>query len=152
MKNFLIKSISTFLGTGYSPLASGTLASALCALLIWFLVPSAQSPIYPLIVFTSAGLAIPFCSIGEKFWSKTDDRHIVIDEAVGQAITYIWMPHDWRLFVIGFLLFRLYDVVKIPPAGRAQRIKGGLGVLLDDVIAGIYANIGLWIARYFLKI
>lgn len=152
MRNFLVKSIATFLGTGYFPVASGTVASALCSIIIWFFVSSTQSPFYLLGLFLLAIISIPFCSIGDKFWGKTDDRHIVIDEAVGQAITYLWIPHDWRLFLVGFFLFRFYDIIKIPPAGRAEKIKGGLGVLLDDVVAGIYANIGLWIMRYFLGV
>ena len=148
---FLIRLFATFLGTGYSPIASGTVASALAAAIIWFLLPT-QSPWYVLGTIAVIPLAVPFCAVGEKFWNKQDARQIVLDEAVGMAITYALMPKDWRLFIAGFLMFRAYDIVKIPPAGRAEKIKGGWGVLLDDVIVGIYANAGLWIIRYFAKI
>ena len=148
---YLIITFSTFLGTGYAPIASGTVASALAAAIIWFLLPT-QSPFYIIGAILAIPVAMPFCAVGEKFWNKEDARQIVLDEAVGMALTYALMPKDWRIFAIGFVMFRIYDVVKIPPAGRAEKIRGGWGVILDDVICGIYANAGLWIVRWFLKV
>ncbi len=145
------KIIATFFGMGYSPLASGTAGSALAAVIIWFFLPT-QSYWYIAGVLVFIPLAAPFCGVGEKFWKVEDSRKIVLDEAVGMAITYAYIQKDWRLFLVGFFLFRLYDIIKIPPAGAAEKIKGGWGVLLDDVVVGIYANIGLWIVIYFAKI
>ena len=144
----LIKKIlATFFGVGYCPVASGTAGSFAAAILIWFLVPT-QSIWFIAIVILTVPIAAFFCGVGEKFWNKADSGHIVLDEVIGMAITYMWMPKDWRIFLIGFLLFRFYDITKIPPAGAAEKIKGGWGVLLDDVVAGIYANIGLWIVGF----
>ena len=148
---FIQKLLATFFGAGYSPIASGTLGSAFAAILIWFLLPT-QSPWYIVGVLVAIPVTAPFCAVGEKLWGQKDARKIVLDEAVGMAITYLYMPKDWRLFLAGFFMFRLYDIVKIPPAGAAENIKGGWGVLLDDVIVGIYANVGLWIIRYFTGI
>ncbi|RKZ32545.1 phosphatidylglycerophosphatase A [bacterium] len=146
----IVKLIATFLGTGYSPIASGTVASMVSALLIWLFIPTQSIWYIPIVIFL-----IPvshfFCGVGTKFWGKTDASQIVLDEVVGMAITYMLIPKDLLLFVVGFFLFRVYDIFKIPPAGAAEKIKGGWGVLLDDVVAGIYANIGLWILHYFLQ-
>ncbi|MCD6594681.1 phosphatidylglycerophosphatase A [bacterium] len=142
------KIIATFLGAGYSPIASGTVGSFFAAVLIWFL--PTQSIWYVMSLIVLLPIAAYFCSFGEKFWNKEDASQIVFDEVIGMGITYAWMPKDWRIFVVGFFLFRIYDILKIPPANAAEKIKGGWGVLLDDVVVGIYANIGLWILRYFL--
>jgi len=145
------KLLATFFGAGYSPIASGTLGSALAAALIWFLLPT-QTPWYAIGTFAAAIIFVPICGVGEKLWAEKDSRKIVLDEAVGMAITYIYIPKDWRLFLAGFFMFRLYDIVKIPPAGAAEKLKNGWGVMMDDVIVGIYANIGLWIIWYIAGI
>ncbi len=143
------KAIATFFGAGYAPIASGTVGSFFAAVLIWFLIPT-QSIWYAISLIILLPIGAYFCGFGEKFWNKEDASQIVFDEVIGMGITYLWMPKDWRIFVVGFLLFRAYDILKIPPASAAEKIKGGWGVLLDDVVVGIYANIGLWILRYFL--
>ncbi len=148
---FIEKVIATFFGAGYSPIASGTVGSLVAAVVIWFLIPT-QSPYFVAGTLILIPVAAHFCGVGEKFWGKTDSGHIVLDEVMGMAITYFWMPKNIYIFAAGFLLFRAYDILKIPPAGAAEKIKGGWGVLLDDVIVGIYANIGLWILRYLLKV
>lgn len=145
------KLFATFFGLGYFSFASGSVGSAGAALLVWFILPT-KSPWYVLGTVLAIPVAGVLCGGGERLFGKTDAKQIVLDEAVGTAITYIGMPKDWRLFALGFFLFRLYDVVKIPPAGAAERLGGGWGVLLDDVVSGVYANIGLWIARYLLRI
>ena len=144
MRRFLVKLLTTFFGTGYFPIAPGSAGSLAAAAIIWFLIPN-NSIHYIIIIFILIPIVAWLCGHGKDFWGKTDARKIVIDEALGMAITYIWIPKKIPLFLIGFLLFRLYDIVKIPPASRAEKIPGGWGVLLDDVISGIYANIGLWI-------
>ena len=148
---FFKKFLASFFGAGYSPIAPGTAGSALAAIIIWLAVPT-QSIWYIVAVLALIPIAAMLCGVGEKFWNEKDANKITIDEAIGMAITYAFIPKDRRLFVAGFLLFRLYDVLKIPPAGAAEKIKGGWGVLLDDVVVGIYANIGLWIIKYFAGI
>lgn len=78
----------------------------------------------------------------ENYFDTHDDKHVVIDEVVGFLITMTWLPVTWQSFVGGFLLFRLFDIWKpVPIRNIDQKIKGGLGVVADDVVAGIVANI-----------
>ena len=75
----------------------------------------------------------------EKFLGRTDPGQVVVDEVVGQMLTFLLLPHaTWKWWVGGFLLFRALDMVKPFPARQAERIPGGWGIMLDDVVAGLY--------------
>jgi phosphatidylglycerophosphatase A len=99
--------------------------------------------------------AIPVSTRAEHAYGH-DAKAIVIDEVAGMLVTVLWLlpaasaPARWLGLAAGFVLFRAFDVLKPFPAGRAQHLPGGFGVVLDDVIAGVYANLvlraGLWIA------
>jgi phosphatidylglycerophosphatase A len=80
----------------------------------------------------------------EDSWGA-DSHRIVIDEAVGIIITLFLVPHRIIFFVIGFLLFRFFDIIKPFPINSAQSLPGGWGVMLDDVVASLYSSITLWI-------
>jgi phosphatidylglycerophosphatase A len=76
----------------------------------------------------------------EKFFGRVDPGQVVIDEVVGQMLTFLLTPHPtWKWLVGGFLLFRALDIVKLPPARRVERFSRGWGIMLDDVVAGLYA-------------
>jgi len=80
----------------------------------------------------------------EKFFGRTDPGQVVVDEVVGQMLTFLLLPHaTWKWWVGGFLLFRALDMVKPFPARQAERIPGGWGILLDDVVAGLYGLLTL---------
>jgi len=151
MRIFFEKLIATFFGVGFSPIAPGTASSAITAIIIWFFIPT-QSIYYIVAIIILIPISAYFCGVGKKFWGKTDDGKIVLDEFIGMAIAFIWIPKNIYIFVIGFFLFRFFDIFKIFPAGRAEKIKGGWGVLLDDVIVGIYTNIILLCIKFFFKI
>ena len=86
----------------------------------------------------------------EEIFQKKDCSFIVIDELVGFLITMFLIPLDWIFLTMGFFFFRFFDIVKPPPANFFNnRKKGGLDVVMDDVIAGIYANLALHIVRIF---
>jgi len=87
----------------------------------------------------------------ENISGKKDDRRIVIDEVVGAMITMFYMPLDWRLLVAGFLAFRFFDVAK-PGFRRVQKIRGGHGVVIDDVIAGVMANFSLRLLMWLVSL
>ncbi len=70
-----------------------------------------------------------------------DPSIVVIDEIVGMGISVLFLPRNWVLFLIAFFLFRIFDIVKPPPIMRSQKMPGALGIMIDDVIAGIYALI-----------
>lgn len=76
-----------------------------------------------------------------------DPSIVVIDEIVGMGISVLFLPRNWILFLIAFLLFRFIDIVKPPPIMRSQRVPGALGIMIDDVIAGIYALILVHLLR-----
>jgi phosphatidylglycerophosphatase A len=147
LKNKLLtKLICTFFFAGYFPLAPGTFASLITSLIIWFLVP----PVFPILPFVSRGLfliSVWSATKGEEIFGK-DGRQIVIDEVCGMAISLLLVPKQIRWYVIAFFLFRIFDIVKPPPARAVEKFKGGWGVTLDDVVAGIYANVTLHIIYY----
>jgi phosphatidylglycerophosphatase A len=147
LKNKLLtKLICTFFFAGYFPLAPGTFASLITSLIIWFLVP----PVFHILPFVSIGLfliSVWSATKGEEIFGK-DGRQIVIDEVCGMAISLLLVPKQIRWYVIAFFLFRIFDIVKPPPARAVEKFKGGWGVTLDDVVAGIYANVTLHIIYY----
>jgi len=153
LKNkFSTKLICTLFFAGYFPLAPGTFASLITLLIIWFFIPS----FFHILLFVSIGLfliSVWSATKGEEIFGK-DGRQIVIDEACGMAISLLFVPKEIRWYVIAFFLFRLFDIVKPPPARGVEKLKGGWGVTLDDVVAGIYANVTLhaiYFIGYFVK-
>jgi phosphatidylglycerophosphatase A len=142
----IAKLISIFFYAGYFPVARGTFASLITMAIIWFLIP----PFYYILIPISIGLfiiSVWSATIGEEFFGK-DGKPIVIDEVAGMAISLIFVPVGIWSYAAAFLLFRFFDVVKPPPARWAERLKGGWGVTLDDVVAGIYANTCLQVILY----
>jgi phosphatidylglycerophosphatase A len=89
------------------------------------------------------------CGEAEKIFNKKDARYIVIDEVIGMLLSLMFVPYDIKLVIIAFFLFRLLDTLKPYPAGRLQEIKGSIGVLADDIIAGLYTNIILQVVLRF---
>lgn len=140
IKRFLIYIIGTGFGSGYMPVAPGT-AGSILALIIYFIFP--LDAIYWLsisIMFFIAG--IWSSSAIEKDKGK-DPGLVVIDEMVGQWLAVIFLPFSWITLLIGFILFRTFDIWKPYPINRSQKLKAGWGIMIDDVLAGVYANIVL---------
>ena len=79
-----------------------------------------------------------------------DASEVVIDEVAGQWIALLVIPLDWRWALAAFVLFRLFDITKIGPIGMVEKWPGGFGVMADDVIAGVFAALCLWLAQWFL--
>jgi len=133
--------LSSWFGSGLMPIAPGTfgtLAAVPPAIIIYYFgtVPSVISliVIIPLAVWTS--------NVTQKLLGKDDPSEIVIDEVVGFFVTVFLLPFSWLSFTLGFLLFRVFDILKPFPIGIIdKKIKGGTGIVLDDIVAGIYANI-----------
>ncbi len=125
-------------GSGYSPLAPGT-AGSLLALIIWWLAP----PFLWLrlsLVALSLFLGVWSSTQAEKKWGH-DNGRIVIDEVVGMWISLLFLPKIILIYLISFLLFRAMDIIKPLGARQIQKLSGGWGVVADDVLAGIYANV-----------
>lgn len=122
---------------GFAPVAPATAGSALVALIGWFL-PVPPIALTAALILVGTALSIWVCGEAEKTLGH-DAKPICADEAVGQTIALLYVPHHWAAFVFSFLLFRGFDVWKPLGAREAQNLPGGFGVVADDVIAGITA-------------
>lgn len=139
--NSIAIALATALGAGFAPKAPGTFGSAV-GLLLWWLLPASPVVQFVAIVVVFAAGAWSG-SVAERHFGKSDPGQVVIDEVLGQLIT-MWMnPVGWGGALLGFLLFRLMDIVKPYPANRLEALHGGLGIMADDAMAGIYANFAL---------
>jgi phosphatidylglycerophosphatase A len=83
---------------------------------------------------------------------QKDSKQIVIDELAGILVTFLFVPKVFSFLVVGFFLFRLFDIIKVFPANRLEKKKGSLGIVGDDLIAGVYANLVLQFLRLVLNI
>jgi len=141
-----ILTIASGLGTGYSPFAPGTAGSLLGLLLVWLLsgATGLGGYWYPALTVLLFFIGVWASGHAEVIYGKKDCGKIVIDEVVGMFVTLYLLPAAPLYFVSGFILFRFFDILKPFPASRIdQRLGGGLGVMLDDVAAAVYANLCL---------
>jgi phosphatidylglycerophosphatase A len=142
MKYFVLL-FATGFGVGYSPIAPGTLGT-LVAILVYYFLSEIPSPLYEITLIGFFFLSVWVSENAERLLGKKDDQKIVIDEIIGFLITLLWVPKTIRFIIIGFFLFRFFDILKPFPIRRLEkRFKGGFGVVLDDVAAGVYANVVL---------
>lgn len=140
--------LATCAGVGYVPVAPGTFGS-LAGLLLWYLVPQTPSVQIGAIVVVFL-LGSWSGSVAERHFHRTDPSYVVLDEVVGMWITLLFNPVGWQGATIAFLLFRLFDVLKPYPANRLERLHGGFGIMADDGMAAIYANMSLRLLIYLL--
>jgi phosphatidylglycerophosphatase A len=142
--------VATVAYCGYFPVAPGTVGSA-AGLIVYLLVWWAQSPAVEvglILVLFAAGVWAG--TTAERYFGGIDPGPIVIDEVVGMLITLAFIPVGWSGALAGFVLFRIFDVFKPYPAGRFERLHGGLGVMADDAMAAVYANISLRAVMWLL--
>ena len=140
MKHFILL-LATGLGVGYSPVAPGTLGT-LIAIPVYYFLSNILSPIYEITLVGFFFLSVWISENAERFYGKKDDQKIVIDEIIGFLITMLWVPRTLLFVIIGFFLFRFFDILKPFPIRHLEKgFKGGFGVVLDDVVAGVYGNI-----------
>ena len=145
----LILLISSNAGLGYAPIASGTFGT-LAGIPCYYYLSRLDLPLQLLSLLAILFLSFWAAEEAGKLYGEADDGRIVIDELIGYLITVAFLPFSWSTAIIGFLWFRLFDIIKPPPANWFDReMKNGVGVTLDDVVAGIYALIAL---RLFLTI
>ncbi|NBY19372.1 phosphatidylglycerophosphatase A [bacterium] len=128
-------------GSGFIPLAPGTWGSAVGVALVWKFWGNSVFVQFLWVLLLGA-LGVWASGVTCQYFKKQDCQYIVIDEIVGLMITMIGIPITGYELVIGFLLFRLFDVVKPVPVNWVdKKLKNGLGVMLDDVVAGVYGNL-----------
>lgn len=139
--SFVALALATSLGVGYVPVAPGTFGS-LAGLVLWALLPhDPQTQLVVIVVLFGAGSWS--ASLAERHFKGTDPSQVVIDEVMGMLITLWLVPVGWVGAGLGFLSFRLFDVIKPYPANRLEDLHGGIGVMADDAMAAIYANLAL---------
>jgi len=162
IKDFGIKAGAGFFFLGYFPLAPGTAGAAgglLFYLILFLLSPgfipqSADGAGWEYAVFLALFFlcGVFFSSRGEKLWKKRDSSYIVIDEAFSIFITFFCLPVTVPILAVGFVLNRIFDIYKPWPLRLWERIRGGWGVMLDDLGAGIYSNCALRIVIFCYSI
>ncbi|MCM2357564.1 MAG: phosphatidylglycerophosphatase A [Geobacteraceae bacterium] len=149
MRRFVILCAS-WGGTGYSPVASGTVGTV-AAIPLYLLLVRLPLPLYLLTLVPFFFFASWVAGHAEAVFGEKDSGKIVIDEVAGYLVTMTGVPLSWQGVLLGFLLFRLFDIVKPEPARFFDRhLKNGYGVVLDDVAAGVYACLSLHLILRFL--
>jgi phosphatidylglycerophosphatase A len=138
---FVALALATSAGVGYIPFAPGTFGS-LAGLLVWWLVPGTPSVQLTLIaaIFVLGSWS---GSVAERHFASTDPGPVVIDEVLGMLVTLFMNPVGWVGAILGFILFRASDIIKPYPANKLEQLHGGVGVMADDLMAAIYANLAL---------
>jgi phosphatidylglycerophosphatase A len=141
--------LATWFGVGFLPRMPGTFAAVAGFPLVWLmdrLGPVSAS------VFLAVLSVLAIWSAGhaEKMAAEDDPRQIVIDEVAGLLVALFLVPLSWLNLFLGFALFRVFDIRKPFPLRRAEKLGGGLGIVLDDLLAGVYANLALRLIRWTL--
>jgi phosphatidylglycerophosphatase A len=135
------KILATFFGAGYFPIAPGTLTSAIIVLLYKFFLHELSWPIYLSLFFVLFVLGVWTSDITSQILKKEDPRTVVIDEAAGQFIALFLLSPQWTLCAASFFLFRFFDIIKPFPIRKVETFPRGFGIMLDDIVAAIFAGI-----------
>ncbi|MBQ4055700.1 MAG: phosphatidylglycerophosphatase A [Bacteroidaceae bacterium] len=147
--------IATSLGVGFFPYGPGTMG-AIFAIIVWLVLAALVST--PYLIAVTLALVVVFTllgawssSVSERYWGE-DPSRVVIDEVVGQWIVLLAMPGDfqWWHVLIALALFRFFDIVKPLGVRAMEKLKGGWGIMADDVLAGVYGFIVLHLLRIVL--
>jgi phosphatidylglycerophosphatase A len=143
---FLSKIIATVFFIGYIPFAPGTFGSLAGVAFIWTFKPDAFWQV--IILVSGFIIGVLSSSMAEKGFKEKDSKHIVIDEFVGYIASVIFLPLTTGYLAAAFFLFRFFDILKPPPIRNLERMfSGGIGVMIDDLAAGVITNIILQVFR-----
>lgn len=141
--------IGSGLFTGYVPIASGTFASL--AALVIYLVPGFDTPSILIFLITlSILVGVPIATKFETLYGK-DPKQCTVDEFVGMWITLLFLPKKIWWLALAFIIWRFMDIVKPFPVKQLEKVKGGWGVMLDDIMAGVYSFIFIQLIIYFFN-
>ncbi len=138
--NRVSEHISTVFGVGYTAHAPGTIGS-LFGLLIYMFLKDVNIAIYLCIVFILFVAGVYSSNIMEDVYDTKDPSFIIIDEVVGMLISLAYVPYSPLIAIMGFLLFRIIDIAKLPPLNWLEKMHGGMGIMLDDAVGGLIVNI-----------
>lgn len=145
-KERLVVLLATGCGAGFSPVASGT-AGSIVGVALFLLINSWSWPAYLAFTAFIFAVGVPISTRAETIFGEKDSGKIVIDEIAGQLLALFAVPLSLFNVLVGFLLFRLFDIVK--PFKKLENLRGGVGVMIDDFTAGLFA---LAVLQFFLFI
>lgn len=142
--HFSVRFLASGFFSGHIPFAPGTMGTLVAIPLYLLMVGSLQGWLYAAAVIVLTLVAILISGLAETIYGRKDPPQIVIDEIAGFMLTMTAIPPDAMYIIMGFILFRVFDILKPQPAAWInERMRGGSGIVLDDVVAGLYANIVL---------
>lgn len=144
MSDKFVKMTSTFFYVGNSPVAPGTLASFVGALICIILWDSTWTYLMVTLGVTALGLVVS--GPMEDLLGNKDPSCVVIDEVAGIMLALFMLPLQWPVLITAFFLFRALDMFKLYPVNEMEKFEGGLGIMMDDIVAGVYTNIVMHIA------
>jgi phosphatidylglycerophosphatase A len=126
----------------------GTMGS-LAGLIVYFLVKNNEI-LYGFSILFLFVLGVMFAGEAERVYKRKDPRMIVIDEACGMLLALFFVPCTVFIVVFGFFLFRIFDILKPPPARQLEKLSGSLGIMFDDIVAALYTNLTLQVVTRFI--
>ncbi len=146
-------SVATFFGIGHLRPGPGTWGSAATVVLWWLIAHKITLSWQPwaaaLLALAAVLIGIPAATRVARASGRKDPQFVVIDEVAGQLVTLIGAPVAWQSLLLGFILFRAFDIVKPPPVRQLERLPEGMGIVVDDVGAGLYALAVMQIVLHF---
>lgn len=144
IKDFVLKQIATVGSLGFAPFASGTVGTLPAALLVW-LVPM-NAPVYIALTIAVTIAGIIAADNVEQVLGKKDPGCVVVDEFAGYLVSMAFVPVTTLNVIVAFFVFRFFDVLKPPPIRQIERgLRGGVGIMMDDIAAGVATNLALQI-------
>ncbi len=144
MSDKMIKMLATWFYVGNAPFAPGSMASIVGAAMAVFLANN----LFFFFVVLIAVCVLGFMVSGrmEEILNKKDPGCVVIDEVAGVMIAFFMLPAQWNIIIVAYFLFRAFDMFKIYPVNKFEELGGGTGIMMDDIVAGIYTNVVMHLA------
>ncbi len=151
-RQLIIKFLASGFYSGYSPLAPGT-AGSLVGILLYLLLQNLSDAVYITILVFIFGIGVYISAQAEGIYQKKDCSNIVIDEIAGMLVSLAFFPVGMKLVISGFILFRIFDIIKpFPVRTIDMKLGGGWGIMLDDIMAGIYSFILIQLTIYIFNL
>ena len=146
--------IATVFKAGYIPIAPGTVGAIVGLLVFWLINDSASFTLEMLVVLALFFAGVWASTSVEQVLERQDPGVVIVDEVVGMLVALMLLPPTTTVILVGFFLFRFFDIVKPYPARWCEQLSGGWGIMMDDVVAGLYVNvlirITLWLVPQWL--
>jgi phosphatidylglycerophosphatase A len=140
--------LSTLFGVGRAPYAGGTVASLVALPFAWLIMAQSNAAVLLVASLAALGIGIWSCNVYVRATGKDDPSECVIDELAGQWLACAFAPLSLWGFALAFILFRLFDIAKPWPISVIERLPGGLGVMMDDMLAGLFAGLLVLLAAH----